>query len=706
MYFSDLSVQNYRCLRNVKTNLSKFTTIIGENNSGKSSLLQGLSLFLRGTKLLPIDFYNSNEDIVIKVTLSEISEQDILCLGEQHRERILSLLQNKSLCLIRRYKPDGSSSIRCIRSIPREPRYRSEILSEVLRGKTGTVLHEYLSTTFPEFIDQFVENTQVGAKRVIEEIVSRLPPTEFVDEEADLPTGIDNSIKNIFPEPIYIPAVKDFSDDVKTKETTSFGRLLSVLLNVISGQLTDSEEIFTSINRKLNRIKNEDGNWDDQRLKEVQTIEQTVTRYVQENFPNISLEIQVPPPEIKTILSSAKVVVNDGIQGTIETKGDGLKRAVTFAILRSFVTLSTKPEWQKPGGKESRITDRYIFLFEEPELYLHPSAQMVLYEALSQISTNNQVILSTHSPLFLSPSTVGTFIKIKKKIEEDGRSPYSILLPIDLSDIESRDLFQMICFENNNAAFFADRIVLIEGDSDHICYSHIAKTINPNWDFTKYRTAMIRIGGKGNIQRYREFFTRFDIQTYVIADLDILIKDFDKLGLPENINKQRGTLLALVDRIISDEGIGGEFCPEKIKQGVKKFSWKEKWEMFKESASKVSRGVPITPEEIEVIEQLLVIDREEPRLIVLKSHQAIQGRKRNLLSLLRQYGVFVLEKGAIEDYYPPEILGKDKPSKAKIFCTMYPDSTSIKMRCNKVSIDDDRKEISEFEAIFEPMFTV
>jgi len=51
-------------------------------------------------------------------------------------------------------------------------------------------------------------------------------------EEKDLilPTGFWNSIKPLLPEPILIPAVKDITDDVKTTESATFGKLLGVYL--------------------------------------------------------------------------------------------------------------------------------------------------------------------------------------------------------------------------------------------------------------------------------------------------------------------------------------------------------------------------------------------------------------------------------------------------------------------------------------------
>src|SRR3546814_14260591 len=45
----------------------------------------------------------------------------------------------------------------------------------------------------------------------------------------------------------------------------------------------------------------------------------------------------------------------------------------------------------------------FVFLVEEPELYLRPQAQRYLYRVLHQLAEGgNQVFYSTHSPAFLN----------------------------------------------------------------------------------------------------------------------------------------------------------------------------------------------------------------------------------------------------------------------------------------------------------------
>ncbi len=705
MHFSRLQVSNYRSLREIDVPLSRFSTVIGENNSGKSSLLQTLLLLVKGPKLSQSDFYDPHREVMIKVSIQEISDADLEALSPEHRGRVRSISFGGTLCLVRRYKTDGTSSLRCERLLPLEERFRPDSVASLIKGLSGTNLRNKVEEVFPELKGKLSTITQTGIKDQIDEYVASMPVEQLTNCESDLPTGIDNSIKALLPEPIYIPAVKDLTDEVKTRDSASFGKILSVLLNVIGPKLAEVQSTFAVLNEKLNRVEQE-GQVVDKRLDEIKEIERTIEGYVQENFRSVSLEIQIPPPEIKTVLSASRIVVNDGVEGPVESKGDGLKRGVLFAILRAYVTLQAKPEWQKTQPTSSVSPEHFLFLYEEPELYLHPTAQMILFDALRQIAASHQVVLSTHSPMFLTPQAEGTFIKMAKSTNGQGKdAPFSKPLYVDLEDVATKDQFQLICFENNNVAFFADTVVLVEGDSDLICFSHIAKTLNPDWDFGRTKAALVRANGKGSIARYRTFFERFNVRTYVITDLDIIVKDFNKLGLPEKLADKRAALLRLVDSLLPKGDTYGSLKGQQIRNLVGQRSWKKDWAQFKEIAGLVRNGKAPTEMDIALIDSLFDVEKCQPRLTILKNHPQVEDIKRELISEAREHGVFILHKGCIDDYYPENIQGEDKPSKAQHFCKCVTSGDAVNELCDKIPMGDGQQTVPEFRLICSSIFS-
>src|SRR5690606_38430725 len=57
-----------------------------------------------------------------------------------------------------------------------------------------------------------------------------------------------------------------------------------------------------------------------------------------------------------------------------------------------------------------------IYLIEEPETFLHPTAQADLLNALKELSNDNQVLITTHSPVFAGATSVkGVVLCVKEE---------------------------------------------------------------------------------------------------------------------------------------------------------------------------------------------------------------------------------------------------------------------------------------------------
>jgi predicted ATPase len=693
MKLTHITVDNYKGLRETQCKLSDFVCAIGENNAGKSSLLQSLLLFTNGPRLTKAEFYDPGKDILITVQLSGVNENALAKLTEEHRTKIAPFVKDESLVLARRYSTDGSSKLRVVTSVPRDPKYGDDQLDAIFKGKKGSEIKDFLLTLYPETTtpgEAAAATTQKAGKEIIQRYVVGLPPEQMMLADIPLPTGIDNSIRSILPEPVYIPAVKDLSDDLKTKESASFGKLLSILLDVIEGDLKEASETFENLRGKLNRVKKQDGTVIDGRMDRVKEIEATIQQNLQETFRNVLIELEIPPPEIKTVLSNATIVADDGVRGPVDHKGDGFKRAITFSILRSYVQLSQDIAWRKEAETEKPTKERFLFLFEEPELYLHPRAQNILFNALSLIAKKHQVVVTTHSPLFFSADETTTFIKVCKRRKPELPKPIGECCPIDLTDISERDKFQIISFESSNMAFFSSKIVLVEGDSELIVLPHIAALLDPRWDFKSTSTDLVKIFGKGSFKRYKDFFNCFGVDIAIVTDIDVLLEDFDKVCPAGHIKQLRDDLIKDIDAIIDTENKLEDPSPRLLKEELQRERAKIIYDRI--VAARKANNVA---EQTLALDELFVFERSKPRLEVLMdaSRENIVIKKRKLLSELRAYGVFVWEKGAIEQYYPSAVSGADKPSKAQSFCSLVQTPEDVKalyniIECNEGSLPE------------------
>lgn len=722
MRLTELSVSNYRALRDVTIPLSHFGCLIGENNSGKSTFLQALSLFFSGSKLVPSHFFDESKPIRIAVTFDKINDADLARLAQEHRTRVAGILKNGRLQLVRFYTTDGKSSLLYNTLTPNDARFSAESIAALVKGqKPGQAFVSKVIQEFPELSGIVSASMSQGAvKEKIQELADSLPDDQKTHADQPLPTGIDKSIQPMLPDWIYIPAVKDLADDVKTAESTPFGKILAILLQAVEPKLPDAKKLFEELNAKLNRVQEPDGRIVDGRLEEVKLIESTVEKYVRESFADVALRITIPPPELKTVFSSARIYADDGVDGLIDSKGDGLRRAIVFSILRSYVALKAQFVSDSPPedageraleAAEPQVAPAppsYLLLFEEPELFLHPKGQHILFDALRVFAKEHYVLVTTHSPMFFGPEATETFIKLRKVSDAAiAPRPFAQVQPVDLSDMTAKDQFQIICFENNNAAFFADTVVLVEGDSDYLLMPHIARTLDPAWDIAQMPVLFVRITGKGNIRRYRDFFCRFGVRVAVIADLDLLVNGFSHISPSDEMQHLRKDLLDKVDEsVVPDEEI---VSTKHAKRAHNSGDLRSLWQNVRQAQMKLKRGHCTQEEHDEAVEAFFAWQSKSERLDVLKNSDdaEIQRLKHRLLEMLRGLDVYVLERGAIEQYYPDTIVGVDKPSQAQDFCAKVATRDAILECCGEQEVmrDGTLTKEKEFDVIFGAIFS-
>ncbi len=723
MRLGDLTIQNYKALKSVRIPLSSFVCLIGENNAGKSSVLQALKLLIDGGSLGDSHFYDPAQPVRIQLVIYDISESDLLRLATEHRTKVESMLRSGSLSLVRIFESGRKSTLKYIHRVPKDPRFDETELGTLLSGRVSSEMKSRIESRFPELAGKLKDVTKIGELRAaVDNLANGLPDEKTEPRDRALDTGIDASVIALLPEPVYIPAVKDLADDVKTATGTPFGKILKILLDVIAPKLESQKILFDELNAKLNRIVNADGSITDiDRLAEVKLIETTVESYVRESFAEVKLRVEIPPPKLQAILSGAQIIINDGVEGQIDTKGDGLKRAVVFSILRAFVELNRpgklvppsaiSQNGEKTATEAARLAESmpkasprtYLLLFEEPELFLYPKAQQILFEALSHISRTHPVLVTTHSPIFFGPGGTTQFVKLRKRPPVAATErPFTIETPVDVSQGDERDQFQLVCFENNNIAFFADRVVLLEGDSDLVVLSHIATLLRPGWATGPSPLRFAKIGGKSNIPRYRAFFERFGMVVYVLADLDFLLgSEFAKVVPNEALIKQRAELLGLLDKRIDETGGAKEPKAGQISAAAEKVELHSLWRRAREAKAKVDAGSGSMDEVVRAVDAFFAWEKYWPRRDMLENppNSEIRGALMALLEELRKERVFVWEKGAVEDYYPAGVTGEGKPARAISCCSLIRTAEDARALCASDHRDAMGVVGSEFDAI-------
>jgi len=131
----------------------------------------------------------------------------------------------------------------------------------------------------------------------------------------------------------------------------------------------------------------------------------------------------------------------------------------------SAALVEGKVDWM---GIESALPESapIILAFEEPELYLHPQAQLSFYEDIQKLSSRDQLFLCTHSPYLVD---LENFEGIKILKRETLTSPTVVHeCTKDIwgnMDLKKRLSLAKLFDANVNRIFFADKIIIVEGDA-------------------------------------------------------------------------------------------------------------------------------------------------------------------------------------------------------------------------------------------------
>jgi hypothetical protein len=225
--------------------------------------------------------------------------------------------------------------------------------------------------------------------------------------------------------------------------------------------------------------------------------------------------------------------------------------------------------------------------------------------------------------------------------------------------------------------------------------------LNIDWNFETKNIPIIRIYGKSNIKKMKEFFINFNIDILTILDRDALFDGFELLDVTEETQIVRNKFIDFLDKYILENMIEANVSADKIKECVRRYSWREKYNQLKMICERVRNEEHIGEEDVNIIDFLFESETQDKRRTALNKIGEFDEFK-SLLAILREQKIFVLSKGCVEDYYPNEVVGNDKPTKAFNACKLVDTAQAVRDSCSIVKVGDSN--ISEFDCIFQSIF--
>lgn len=242
--------------------------------------------------------------------------------------------------------------------------------------------------------------------------------------------------------------------------------------------------------------------------------------------------------------------------------GMGAQASITVAILKAYSEI-------KLGGKNP------IFI-DEPELFLHPQAQRNFYKILRKVANdkNIQIFYTTHSPYFLSLEYFDEIFLVRKTKDkgtyirnanaDEFLNDWAIRYSKNITSIERKKELDKLRLHYKEAyeqtsdsmasteAFFAKKIILVEGNSEALLLPFFFNKINFDW--IKERIAIVKCGSKNEIDRFYRLYAELGIPCFVIFDGD---KD-------KNDDKRHKEINNALFKILKENSIS-DFPDSKIK---------------------------------------------------------------------------------------------------------------------------------------------
>ncbi|MFY4814593.1 ATP-dependent nuclease [Haloarcula sp. AONF1] len=388
--------------------IEELSVLIGKNDAGKSSFLEAVRIFLKKKgKPEPSHFHmREAEEIVFSGRFEGVPDE----LSEQLTDSVDT--SDGTLKIVRKYSENGERA-------PSRTTLLGEDEQETL--SSGTIVED------GEELDKSLSRERIWS---------------------------------YLPEPIYIPAERDISEQSKFKSDTWIDRLLRPLL-------TDSESLSAKRESLEEELQDEMG-----------VLSGLIEDRLVRRLDSIS-EVEVDPGAIDLAKAfTPSITVKDHSTETsvpVGERGSGVGSMFVLSLVEAY--------------RERHVDEGYFLLFEEPGVWLHPEAKRKMLGSLKQIAqSGGQIMLSTHSPIFIDRRGHGDLHLVQR---EGGKTSTRMINEDYLSAVEELGA-------RNSDILQSDFVIYTEGPSDASILRTVAREYVEDWE--RKNITIQHLGGTGNIQ--------------------------------------------------------------------------------------------------------------------------------------------------------------------------------------------------------------
>jgi len=610
MILQSFLIKNFRSINEVNCYIDEHITILaGKNESGKTNILDALVMLNRNTNFLVSDYPKNNKLKIPEVHgFFELETSDIRKINENLKSNNLEIGKFFTNNII-----ENVSDIRISKKGDNErfisgENFDSKILNEIQKVNTKLLdkYHNNLTELVKnELIDESKENTLLLENIKLEEIEAIRESIEGLYNRDNLKYNIVDLGIEISPEEdSKVKTIRnDFSEllnlikEIEYLQNISFNIINTIFSLVTKFVIFKSFEDILPSKVAYTQLLNEDNEEDEEsrikivkdllRLSNIDIGELSDTEYQdRENIIRKASKVcsssfgkywNQDPIEIKVNADDNNIYIwiydQDGDTNyRPNQRSKGLQWFLNF-----FLRLNSESEGE-----------RNIILIDEPGAYLHPKAQIDVLDILEDISKENQIIFSTHSPYLINPNKLS---RIRLVVKNDDLLETEIVNSFNKESTNDTltPIITAIGLDLSKVLTISNKLnILVEGISDYYYLTTVLEYLmkDKNYVFPEDISFIPGIGHT-QIPYLLSILTGWGYETCILLDRKGTNKTYEML-ISEGIEERKILFVGKNDT----ESIEDLFSDsDRKKNGIQIYSEKEwnQWKKVKKDKAFISK---------------------------------------------------------------------------------------------------------------------
>ncbi|WP_194435009.1 ATP-dependent nuclease [Vibrio fluminensis] len=522
MYLHTLEIKGYKRLVDVKVEFNDATFLIGQNNSGKSSLLKAVEYLLHGKQIPTEEFHSVKDDetgecsiatdkVVMEAEFRDVSPDSNTWRGFAGRTFTYEVPEGSEESginiIYRKEWTPGKAPVHYLKSYVRNLK-EEYVSAKTIQDLISLGISEDLAI---ETFDSNKGNLNVAKNKDRMDSIDELWDITTEETFFKNPGGIAANVLTKLPRYLLIPA--ESGEDQLSKPSGTLQKTLKELFKDVRDNSVHYAQAQVHLNNLSAELDPTDVDSDFGKL--LGQLNNVMSTVFPESKVHVSADLSNPD---EVLVPKFDIELESNVRTPISNQGTGVIRSAVFSLLRF------RKIWEEQ--RTAHNTRGLIICFEEPEIFLHPSAANQMRSTIYDlVGRNNQIIASTHSPYMidLSRKPKQNLIRFTKNTLGSEITNFSVSEAFqNLQENDQHYVKMLLKLDDYVArAFFSSRTVLVEGDTEDIVIREtILRLPQEQQDYVRANCEVIKGRGKPVLISLIKYLKAVGIDPVVMHDSD------------------------------------------------------------------------------------------------------------------------------------------------------------------------------------------